>query len=61
GGVGTPTSDNERTKIDNDTTSLVVCINIYGEEMPVDDVIELSSSLLSKYCHAENITTEIIN
>lgn len=61
GGVGTPTSDNERTKIDNNTTSLVVCINIYGDEMPVDDVIELSSSLLKQYCGANNITAEIIN
>ena len=61
GGVGTPTSDNERTKISNDTTSLVVCINIYGDEMPIDDVIELSSSLLRQYCHAGNITAEIIN
>lgn len=61
GGVGTPTSDNERTKIDNNTTSLVVCINIYGDEMPVDDVIELSSSLLKQYCGANNITVEIIN
>lgn len=61
GGVGTPTSDNERTKIDNNTTSLVVCINIYGYEMPMDDVIELSSSLLKQYCGANNITAEIIN
>ncbi|MDE6715525.1 MAG: hypothetical protein K2J74_03490, partial [Muribaculaceae bacterium] len=38
GGVGTPTSDNERTKIDNDTTSLVVCSHIYGEEMPGDEL-----------------------
>lgn len=60
GGVGTPTSDNERTKISDDTTSLVVCINIYGEEMPADEVIELSSSLLQQYCGAENIVAEII-
>ena len=31
GGIGTPTSDNERTKIDLDTRRLLMCINIYGD------------------------------
>lgn len=60
GGVGTPTSDNERTKIEISTTSLIVCINVYGEEMPITEVIELSSSLLKQYCDAENIEIEVI-
>lgn len=55
GGIGTPTSDNERTKIDLDTRRLLMCINIYGEEMLADDTIELALRLLSQYCDARNI------
>lgn len=56
GGIGTPTSDNERTKLDLSTTRLLMCINIYGEEMPVDDVAAMAVELLEKYAEARNIT-----
>ncbi len=55
GGIGTPTSDNERTKLGIDTRRLLMCINIYGEEMPVDDTVALSRRLLEQYCGARNI------
>lgn len=56
GGIGTPTSDNERTKLDISTSRLLMCINIYGEEMPVDDVVGMTVGLLEKYADAKNIT-----
>ena len=56
GGIGTPTSDNERTKLDLSTTRLLMCINIYGEEMPADDVAGMAVNLLEKYAEANNIT-----
>ncbi len=56
GGIGTPTSDVERTKLTLGTTRLLMCINIYGEELPADETIELSVNLLKKYCNAQNIT-----
>lgn len=56
GGIGTPTSDNERTKLDLSTTRLLMCINIYGEEMPVDDTAAMAVNLLEKYADAKNIT-----
>lgn len=59
GGVGTPTSDNERTKLSLETTRLLMCINIYGVEMPVDDVINLTVSLLEKYAEATDIRVNI--
>jgi len=59
GGIGTPTSDNERTKLDVDTRRLLMCINIYGEEMPVDDVIGLTLSLLERFADATNINVKI--
>jgi len=55
GGVGTPTSDNERTKLSDDTRRLLMCINVYGEEMPVDDTVTLATRLLEEYCSATDI------
>ena len=51
GGVGTPTSDNERTKMNIDTTHLVVLINGYdGDEQHVRENAEYIIQLLKKYC-----------
>lgn len=55
GGVGTPTSDNERTKLSLGTTRMLMCINIYGLEMPVEDTVALTLSLLEKYAGAEDV------
>lgn len=56
GGIGTPTSDHERTKLTSSTTRLLMCINIYGEEMPVEDVVNMTVGLLEKYAAAKNIS-----
>lgn len=54
GGVGTPTSDNERTKIDLATTHLVVLINGYdGDERRVSDNAEYIQRLITKYCESD--------
>ncbi len=54
GGVGTPTSDNERTKIDIHTTHLLVLINGYdGCEEQVRANAEYILSLADKYCEAQ--------
>ena len=51
GGVGTPTSDNERTKIDIHTTHLLVLINGYdGREDQVRANADFILTLLRKYC-----------
>lgn len=56
GGIGTPTSDEERTKLTIGTRRLLMCINIYGLELPIEDTVKLSCKLLEKYCSATNIT-----
>lgn len=54
GGVGTPTSDNERTKIDISTTHLVVLINGYdGNEQRVSENAEYIQQLLRKYADSD--------
>ena len=53
GGVGTPTSDNERTKMTLDTRHLVVLINGYdGNEQRVRENAEYILQLLHKYCQS---------
>lgn len=57
GGVGTPTSDNERTKITLETTHLVVLINGYdGNETNVKANAEYIQELLRKYCNSDGGT-----
>lgn len=55
GGVGTPTSDNERTKIGLETKHLTVLVNGYdGNEQNVSKTSELIIRLLKQYCNADN-------
>jgi DNA/RNA-binding domain of Phe-tRNA-synthetase-like protein len=57
GGVGTPTSDNERTKMTIDTTHLLVLINGYdGNEQRVRENAEYIQTLLRKYCQSDGGT-----
>ena len=57
GGVGTPTSDNERTKITDNTCHLVVLINGYdGNEQRVRENAEYIQALLRKYCQSDGGT-----
>ena len=57
GGVGTPTSDNERTKITENTSHLVVLINGYdGNEQRVRENVEYIQELLRKYCQSDGGT-----
>ena len=57
GGVGTPTSDHERTKITISTRHLVVLINGYdGQEDRVADNARFIQELLRKYAHSDGGT-----
>ncbi|MCK8621013.1 B3/4 domain-containing protein [Prevotella sp. E13-27] len=57
GGVGTPTSDNERTKMTIDTTHLIVLINGYdGNSQRVHENAVYIQSLLRKYCKSDGGT-----
>ena len=60
GGVGTPTSDNERTKITLETTHLVVLINGYdGDEQRVRQNAEFIQELVRKYCQSDGGTVTL--
>ena len=54
GGVGTPTSDNERTKMTLQTKHLMVLINGYdGNEERVADNARFIQELVRKYCQSD--------
>jgi len=60
GGVGTPTSDNERTKITMQTTHLVVLINGYdGNEQRVVDNACYIQQLLRQYAQSDGGTITV--
>ena len=62
GGVGTPTSDNERTKMQLSTTHLVVLINGYdGNTQRVTENAEYIQTLLRKYCNSDGGTYFLYN
>lgn len=55
GGIGTPTSDNERTKLSIHTKKLLIIVNAYGGNDSLGECYEMFVSLLRKYLNAENI------
>lgn len=61
GGIGTPTSDNERTKLTPSTRRLLMIVNMYGDEMPVADIEALARRLLVTYASAKNIQTRLLD
>lgn len=55
GGIGNPSSDEERTKITADTTHLLMLINGYSGLEGLNEAVEYSISLLKKYAYANTI------
>jgi len=49
GGIGTPTSDNERTKIVDTTTELLLVLNGYSGKAGLVEAVDDVNRLLSKY------------
>lgn len=60
GGIGTPTSDEERTKINIETTNLLILINAYSGSSGLDLVGQWVNELLEKYVAGKNIAVELI-
>ena len=61
GGIGTPTSDHDRTKITSDTRQLLVIINGYNGEEGLQRAINSSVDLLKKYADAKEIQSIILS
>jgi DNA/RNA-binding domain of Phe-tRNA-synthetase-like protein len=60
GGIGTPTSDHERTKMTLRTSHLLVLINGYdGNEQRVRENAEFIQKLVRKYCQSDGGTYHV--
>ena len=59
GGIGTPTSDEERTKLTPDTTRLLMLVNIYGEESTPEDIENLTKDLLTRHACLKEFRVKI--
>lgn len=60
GGVGTPTSDEERTKIDIHTTHFLMIINGYSGKDGLLESAQNAIKLLEEYVSAEKIETKLV-
>jgi DNA/RNA-binding domain of Phe-tRNA-synthetase-like protein len=60
GGIGTPTSDEERTSIQLNTSNLLLNINGYTGPDPLKNVMKWLKDLLTKYSSADNIQEKIV-
>jgi DNA/RNA-binding domain of Phe-tRNA-synthetase-like protein len=60
GGIGTPTSDNERTKLTMETRRLLMIINGYSGEKGLQQASEQAKMLLEKYAEAKNLNITLV-
>lgn len=59
GGIGTPTSDNERTKLSLDTRRLLVTVHLFDPEVDSDRIIDIFTDLFTRYGSATNIRWQL--
>ena len=52
GGIGTPTSDHERTKMEVDTTHILAIINGYSGSEGLQEAVHMTATLLERYAAA---------
>ena len=60
GGIGTTTSDIERTKISDKTTRLLMIINGYGGDAGLEEAVNHSIELLQKYAELKQYEIKIL-
>ena len=61
GGIGNPSSDEERTKIALETVHLLMLINGYSGKEGLNEATDYSIDLLKKYAYAEQIKIRSVN
>lgn len=61
GGIGTPTSDNERTKIELTTRRMLMTIHLFSHEIDLEQTVTTAQDLFARHCHATNFTVSTIS
>lgn len=59
GGIGTPTSDNERTRIEDTTTRLLMTIHIFDSGADADGIVAEARRIFTEYCAADNFSATV--
>ena len=59
GGIGTPTSDHERTKMSLDTTHVLAIMNAYGGSEGLEDSVNYMVGLMKEFAEAHDIEHDI--
>ncbi len=59
GGIGTPTSDEERTKLTPETSNLLMLINVYDNTEDIEALRKLTLDLFQTHCNPRSINTSI--
>ena len=60
GGIGTPTSDEDRTKLSLETTDLLININGYNGVEELEEVVEQTIRFIKEYLNASHIEKQIV-
>lgn len=55
GGIGTPTSDNERTKMELSTHHILAIINGYSGETGLNEAAQMTADLLKRYANSNEV------
>ena len=61
GGIGTPTSDNERTKIDLGTTHLVVTVHLFDSGIDADAIVTRLEELLRRHASLTSFRSTVVS
>lgn len=60
GGIGTPTSDEERTKLTPNTKRLLMLVNVYDETEDIGELKDSTLSLLKQHCFPNSVEIKIV-
>lgn len=60
GGVGTPTSDNERTKLAEESSHLLMIVNAYSGTEGLNEFLDYSVALLKQFADAKEIEVKVL-
>ncbi len=61
GGIGTPTSDNERTKLSTDTRRLLATVHLFDPTTDADQTIATLTDLLQRHASAKNLSFKVFS
>lgn len=61
GGIGTPTSDNERTKISLSTCRIVVTVHLFDPAIDPDNVVSVFTDIFTRHASASSIRSTLFH